>query len=171
MNNQEFFSISPFFVCRGATAKRAYFLLFLLYGFLLLPVFGLAQTKVPVLTQRTITYLKDNAALVFPIDQQTLPFRAKVMIRFPELGTIYNPTFPETRERVGVANFRKTETGFTYIGQSTSTFRATVFLRNTGTFYGVWNDGKCASLIEYEVTRVGEQLKVKGKVYSCLVTS
>ena len=156
--------------CR-AQAKKGYWCAFLFCGCLLLPVLSSAQQKVPSLTPATITYLKENAAIVFPIDKQTLPFRDKVMLRFPELGTIYNPTFPETRNRVSVTNFRKAGANFIYIGKSTSTFRSTVFIRNTGTFYGVWHDGKCTSLIKYEVTRVGEQLEVTGKVYSCLVTA
>ena len=146
-------------------------LTFLFCGLLLLPLLSVAQKSHPTLTLANITQLKNEAQIIIPVDKQILPFRDKVMVRFPELGAIYNPAFPETRHPVQVANFHQAKGGYTYLGKSVSTLRSTVFLRNQGTHYGVWNDGKCPSLIEYEVERVGEHLEITGKVYSCFYGS
>lgn len=172
MTNQRIYwlNLSRLFPSRGALGKSGFFSLFLGSCFWVLPLLSLAQNKVPTITLEQINYLKANAALVLPV-KQSVPYREKVVVHFKELGTIYNPTFPETRKRVSVGNFRQEGTHYEYIGKSLSTNRSTVFIRNTGTFYGTWNDGHCCSLIEYEVTRVGEQLQITGKVYSCLVES
>lgn len=161
--------VSPLFVYWGTNAKRDYFFPFLFFSFLLLPILSSAQEKAPILTLKMIQQLKESSGTVFPIKKQILPFKDKVMVRFPELGTIYNPTFPKTRHRITVANFRKEGTNYTYIGKSLSTFRASLFLRNEGIFYGVWQGGNCCSLIEYEVNRVGANFEITGKVYSCLI--
>jgi len=146
-------------------------LAFLFYCFLLLPVGSFAQHKIPVLEQCTITQLKANSQIIIPVKKQVIPFREKIFVRFEELGEIYNPTFPETRHKISVYNFQQQGAGFLYLSKSLSTYRSSVMIYDTGLHYGVWTDGKCDSLMEYEVTRVGENLEITGKVYSCFYGS
>lgn len=145
--------------------------LFLFSCFLFLPFLSSAQNNTPTLTYEQMRRLKFNVQILIPLEKQVLPFRDKVALRFEELGMIYNPTFPETTNKVYAANFRRIDRQFDFIGKSISTFRATVFIREQGIFYGVWNDGNCVSLIEYKVIRVGDKLEVTGNVYACLIAS
>lgn len=139
----------------------------------MLPVGSSAQKdKLPTLDHCTITDLKANSQIIIPVKKQVIPFQEKVVVRFEELGKIYNPSFPATRHKISVYNFQQQKgIGFLYLSKSLSTYRSTVVIRATGTHYGVWTDGKCDSLIEYEVTRVGENLEITGNVYSCFYGS
>jgi len=170
-------NLSRLFPEKGASGKGGFLAIFLFLGFLFLPVLCSAQQQNPTLTYGEMRRLKFTAGDQIPVKKQVIPYRAKVAVHFPELGELYNPNFPETRTQIYVANFFNQHGNgvikgpFSYIGKSISTNRATVFIQKEGTHYGTWNDGKCVSLIEYKVTRVGENLEITGMVYVCFVTS
>lgn len=120
------------------------------------------------LSLETIADFKENYHSVSPIATQIIPYKDSYQIRFPELKNIYNPTFPNTRNRVKVENYWIQEKQLTDIGFSISTFRASVRLKGrTGQFYSIWKGESCSSLLEYTVKRVGDNLEVTGKVYKC----
>ena len=149
----------------------------ILYSLLFLTSQAIQAQNTPTLTYEQMRRMKFTSSKTMPIKKQVVPYQEKVAIRFPELGKIYNPNFPATRNKVAVANFYDANqvisknTSFTYIGKSLSTNRATVFIQNEGTYYSVWYDGKCKSLIQYKVARVGDNLEITGQVYACVPAS
>lgn len=137
-----------------------------------LPNFGWAQQQQPTLTLEAVEAIKQKSATVITLNPQKLPFREKQVLRFAELGSIYNPNFPNTRHRVLCHNFQTNGTIFEYINKSVSTHRATIFLHNrTGKFTSAWYGENCVSLVEYQVVKKGDFLEVTGKVYTCLPES
>lgn len=140
---------------------------FMLFCGLLFPFIGIAQPE-PTLTLKTIQDFKKNHHSVIDIESQKIPYKDSYFVRFKELGKIYNPLFPKTRNKVKVENYWQQGNELSYIGFSFSTFRATVQLKSrVGQFYGLWLGENCSSLIEYQVKRDGDYLKITGKVYKC----
>ena len=142
---------------------------FFLFCCLLLPFTGMAQkAQQPTLTQETIQDFKKNHHSVIDLEPQRILYKDSYFVRFKELGKIYNPLFPKTRNKIKVENYWQQGSELIYIGFSYSTFRATVQLKGrVGVFYGLWLGESCSSLIEYEVKRDGDYLNITGKVYKC----
>lgn len=92
-------------------------------------------------------------------------------IRFNELGEIYNPTFPNTREKVYVRTYQEEGEELQYIGYSISTFRATVSQKGrVGQFYTIMQGPNCQSMIAYQAKKEGAYLVITGKLYKCFST-
>lgn len=141
-----------------------------IFCFCILSLSSSAQNSNPTLTLETINNFKKKYDSVSDIEPQTIPYKDSYFLRFKELGAIYNPMFPKTRNRVHCENFQKQGKELLYIGYSISTNQATVRLKGrVGTFFGIWKSKYCSSLIEYKVTRTGDELKVKGKIYECFI--
>lgn len=143
--------------------------LFFLFCCLFVPFIGMAQSaQPPTLTLANIQQFKQHYQQVLEIEPQEISYKDGYFLRFEELGKIYNPTFPKTRNKVSTHSFWQQATKLGYIGRSISTYRATVQLKGrVGQFYGIWETATCNSLIEYEVTKQGETLHVTGKIYQC----
>lgn len=141
-------------------------LLFLSYLTLLTTV--LWAQKMEHLSPDMVKDFKANYHSKVAIEPQRILYADAYFLRFPELGKIYNPLFPKTRNKVHCSTFQQQGNALEYIGYSVSTFRATVQLKGrVGTFYAVWRGESCSSLIEYQVTRDGEYLDITGTIYKC----
>lgn len=128
----------------------------------------MAQKAQPSLTPELIQDFKRNHHSVIDIEPQRIPYKDSYFVRFNELGKIYNPLFPKTRNKVKVENYWQQGNELSYIGFSFSTFRATVQLKGrVGLFYGLWLGERGSSLIEYQVKKEGAYLNITGKVYKC----
>lgn len=164
MNNLKKYSLnlSRLFFQQGVRRNSG----FLFFCFLVLPLLVSAQQ--PTLTLEQINDFKKNHNSVTDIEPQRIKISDSYFLRFPELGKIYNPMFPQTRKKIRCDNYQLNDSKLEGIGFSMSTNRASVKLKGrVGTFYGTWRGENCSSLIEYKVTRNGDYLEVSGKIYKC----
>lgn len=131
--------------------------------FLLLPILSSAQPK--SINLNDIELMHSNCLIEKPIQPKEIP-KDSWVIRFDELGEIYNPTFPNTRNKVYTSTYRKEGNEILYFSKSMSTQRATIYMESgVGRYYLLMNGDKGFSMIRYDVEEIGTNYKVTGMLY------
>lgn len=122
-------------------------------------------------TIATIQSFQQNYSSKKAIAPLKVLYKESHFIRFNELGAIYNPTFPNTRDKVYVRTYQQEGDDLFYIGYSISTFRATVLQKGrVGKFYTIMQGPNCNSMIAYQAKKEGAYLIITGMLYKCFST-
>ena len=161
--------VSPVFPSKEDSRNRGYFLTkvltFCFCCLVFLPVLSSAQED---LNLESIKSFKSSCQNITNIQTQKIHFQKAGFLRFTELGEIYNPNFPKTRNMIKCSNYQMEDSKLCYLGYSYSTFRATIPINGrVGTFYSIWKGEIGITLLEYVIKKNGDYLEVTGKLYKC----
>jgi len=119
-------------------------------------------------TMESIHHIQKHCNSKKPITAKSILYKESYHLRFNELGEVYNPTFPKTRNKVSVRTYQASGKVLEEISYSISTHRATVLQKGrVGVFYLIMRGKKCNSMIAYEAKKEGDYLVVTGELYKC----